>query len=242
MARAHWATLAGAPLLLWFLGACLGEEIAPEPVGEVGSADAVDGIAIPVAMPLRTPTGAQARGLASQERELRSQGPWTGSSPMTYVLAGDREAARAASLAARATRRAFEGAPPVMPHSALFGDGSKECVDCHTNGMRLGERVAHPMSHPPLANCTQCHIESRHRDFPPPRPVESGFRGRAAPAPPPVGAGPPVIPHQVLMRGRCLSCHGEFGYPGLRTSHPERAACVQCHVATAPEPSFTSSD
>lgn len=48
---------------------------------------------------------------------------------------------------------------------------------------------------------------------------------------------PPVIPHLVVALGRqdCLACHREgldLGPEGLapRTPHPERVACLQCHV------------
>ena len=39
-----------------------------------------------------------------------------------------------------------------------------------------------------------------------------------------------MMPHGTFMRTRCLSCHGEYGYPGLRTDHPRRVNCVQCHI------------
>jgi cytochrome c-type protein NapB len=44
---------------------------------------------------------------------------------------------------------------------------------------------------------------------------------------------PPTIPHSTLMRSDCLSCHGPQGLYGLRTPHPERQSCVQCHVPGA---------
>ena len=119
-----------------------------------------------------------------------------------------------------------------MPHSAIFGDGTKDCLDCHSEGMTLGSRVAHPMSHPPLANCVQCHVEGTNRLFGASEDPASTFSGLPSPgAGPRQGAlAPPQIPHHVPMRGLCLSCHGEFGYPGIRTEHPERSNCVQCHV------------
>jgi cytochrome c-type protein NapB len=182
-------------------------------------------------LPQRVRTGAAARGSQSEGRRLSQPVPWDGELMEPYELAEDRSEARARSLAERATRRAFEGAPPVMPHVPdLFGS---DCLDCHASGMAVDEeRVAHAMSHPVLASCTQCHVEAEARGLPPASPPENTFAGRrpAAPSARPFPGGPPAIPHQLTMRGRCLSCHGEFGYPGLRTSHPERALCMQCHV------------
>lgn len=146
----------------------------------------------------------------------------------------DRAAARDASLALRASRRAFEGAPPVMPHSLDYG-GTMPCLTCHESGVVIGEAVARPMSHGPMGACTQCHVSRRDRAFDELTPfLESGsdFVGRGPPGP---GArafdgAPPRVPHAVQLRGRCTSCHGEHGYPGVRTSHPLRGHCVQCHV------------
>ena len=49
------------------------------------------------------------------------------------------------------TRRAFEGAPPLVPHDLEVG---MDCLDCH----RLGENDAVITSHPERSNCVQCHI------------------------------------------------------------------------------------
>jgi cytochrome c-type protein NapB len=44
---------------------------------------------------------------------------------------------------------------------------------------------------------------------------------------------PPVIPHKVFMRENCLSCHsGPGGREEIRTTHPERTRCMQCHVGS----------
>jgi cytochrome c-type protein NapB len=42
------------------------------------------------------------------------------------------------------------------------------------------------------------------------------------------------MPHPMHMRSECDSCHGPSGRPGLRTSHPDRQNCVQCHASSAP--------
>ena len=42
---------------------------------------------------------------------------------------------------------------------------------------------------------------------------------------------PPVIPHDVDSRRKCVGCHVVPGTPeNLLTSHPERENCMQCHV------------
>jgi len=35
------------------------------------------------------------------------------------------------------------------------------------------------------------------------------------------------------MREDCMSCHGPQGLFGLRTPHPDRPSCLQCHVPNA---------
>lgn len=42
-----------------------------------------------------------------------------------------------------------------------------------------------------------------------------------------------TIPHGTQLRSDCLSCHGPPGLVGLRTPHPDRQACVQCHAPNA---------
>ena len=174
--------------------------------------------------------------LESPGRRLREPRRWRPEPVLYFVMSQDRAAARVASLEARAERRAYEGAPPVMPHSAVYGEGSRTCVDCHGAGFELGERIAHPMSHAELPNCVQCHIETDHEAFGDPgaRKELPAWRGRSVPlrraSSPDAMGQPPTIPHDLAMRGRCLSCHGELGYPGLRTTHPRRAQCVQCHI------------
>jgi cytochrome c-type protein NapB len=150
-------------------------------------------------------------------------------------LVGDAWEARARTLAARAERRAYDGAPPVMPHSRNFAK-TKTCLECHETGIRLGERFGPPLSHPHLVSCLQCHVESRNVEVPASGGVvANAFDGLRAPAGAvrPWPGAPPVIPHTTFMRTDCLSCHGPTSYPGLRTDHPQRTNCVQCHAVAA---------
>ena len=114
------------------------------------------------------------------------------------------------SLWTRATRRAFNGAPPVIPHAVEQTDDAA-CYACHGQGARVGQRAANRMSHGLLVNCLQCHAA------PPPKPFAhldivtvNSFVGAAAPTSGERAfpGAPPVIPHSTWMRERCLSCHG----------------------------------
>lgn len=142
---------------------------------------------------------------------------------------------RAESLAERAALRAYEGAPPVVPHETA-GIPVQTCRACHAEGLRAGGRFARAASHPYLVNCTQCHVEDTSSAFPTRDTPQNAFEGLR-----PAGLGgdrfapesPPTIPHPTFMRVNCVSCHGPYGYRGLRTDHPDRLNCVQCHVPQA---------
>lgn len=143
---------------------------------------------------------------------------------------------RARAVEARRAHRAYDGAPPTIPHE-VDQRGAPGCLACHGQGMKLGERVAPRISHPPYQSCNQCHVvETAPRPLVPyPDLPGNRFVGKAS-----VGNGtrawqgaPPTMPHSVHMRSECGSCHGPTGQPGLRTSHPERQSCVQCHASSA---------
>jgi len=157
------------------------------------------------------------------------------------TLTNVTEAGRAQALAERASRRAFDGAPPVVPHP-IAQDSSAACLACHGPGLAIKDKVASRMSHALYANCTQCHVPAAasvllsateapllaalaDNQFAGAHPSLKG--SRAWPG------APPTIPHRTLMRSDCLSCHGPRGLFGLRTPHPERQSCVQCHVSDA---------
>lgn len=143
--------------------------------------------------------------------------------------------ARRASLETRSQRRAYNGAPPVIPHT-IDQVGNDACLLCHGTGFAVGPHVAREAPHPYYANCTQCHA--------PPSPdalphtmagIVNGFDGVAAPF-----AGerawpgaPPTIPHSTWMRNNCQACHGPEGWQGMESTHPWRSACLQCHAPSA---------
>ncbi len=143
---------------------------------------------------------------------------------------------RAEAVARRAARRAYNGAPPVIPHPVDANDVTS-CYQCHGDGKVIGDLIAPKISHQRYTNCTQCHApvavgvpgDSQGLE------VSNGFVGLAS-----SGRGtrayvgaPPTIPHATSMRENCTSCHGTLGLTGLRSSHPWRVNCQQCHAPSA---------
>ncbi len=153
---------------------------------------------------------------------------------------------RGAALAARAARRAYDGAPPRVPHQ-VDQRNAPDCLFCHSEGLSVAGRVAPKLSHQPYLNCLQCHVVERSAgndwvipetpDAPLPQKLDTAFEGASLAEPvAPWGPGaPPPMPHTVHMRTDCASCHGPSGRDGLRTSHPERQNCLQCHAQSANE-------
>jgi nitrate reductase (cytochrome), electron transfer subunit len=166
---------------------------------------------------------------------------WTQSLPVhrdnPTEFFGDKSATnaeRAAAVATRVQRRAFSGAPPVVPH-AIDERNAQACLACHGAGFKVGQVIAPRMSHHYLPNCTQCHVESVQNApwaVASTKASESQFVGLKEPGRGDrIGPGaPPTIPHSVWMRSNCASCHGSLGKEGLRTSHPWRVNCTQCHA------------
>lgn len=142
---------------------------------------------------------------------------------------------------ARAERRAYEGAPPVIAHPP-FGSS---CGACHTESGLYVEGVgwAPPMPHgktPGLSaasNCRQCHVFRMTSGLFRENSFDGGPRisprgDRATPG------APPTIPHRIFFREDCGACHaGPAAREEIRCSHPERLRCTQCHV-----PSETSEE
>ncbi|HET9955338.1 MAG TPA: nitrate reductase cytochrome c-type subunit [Polyangiaceae bacterium] len=154
-------------------------------------------------------------------------------------------AERIATVEERSRRRAYAGAPPVIPH-AIAQRELNDCVSCHAYGVRIAGRTAPLPSHELYTNCVQCHAvapEFESAQVPDPKlSPEAGpskvneFAGlqsyglgtRAWPG------APPTIPHPTQMSSQCTSCHGPQGPNGLRTPHPDRQSCLQCHARREP--------
>lgn len=130
-------------------------------------------------------------------------------------------------------RRAYPGAPPTIPHPLLSeeGIGGKSCLQCHNNGGYVDQFKAFaPVTpHPEMLNCRQCHVPTKTTGLF----KESNFKKENFPnthqsATP---GSPPVIPHPIMMRENCMSCHAGAGArKDIRVSHANRVNCRQCHV------------
>lgn len=196
-----------------------------------GRIDLVDGVAAAVKwseLPLAR------RGPNANFKSHLSQ--LVGPPPAPEVAAG-REQRLTTTLTARAERRAYDGAPPRIPH-AIDERSTSACLACHADGVVIADRIAPRMSHPVFQNCTQCHVSLEKPQLESAgSPRDNAFAG-SLPEPGVrfLPGSPPVMPHPLWMRQTCASCHGALGPPGLRTTHPERQSCEQCH---APAPSFT---
>ncbi len=139
------------------------------------------------------------------------------------------------TLAGFYTRRAYPGAPPVIPHPTDNDQtiGGRDCLRCHGDGGYVPKFGAFSpvVPHPELVSCRQCHVSLR---------TEGRFRATnwSTVAAPPIGGaalpgGPPPIPHRLQMRENCLACHtGPGAVVELHMDHPERVNCRQCHAAT----------
>jgi len=144
------------------------------------------------------------------------------------------EGALKSAAIVRASRRAFDGAPPTIPHD----DFGIACTSCHTReGMEVPEvGYAPPSPHEKTtgmstsSRCRQCHVfmtteallvnnkfEGLRQDL---------RRGKRL-----SWISPPTIPHKTFMREDCAACHtGRAAREEIRTPHPERVRCTQCHV------------
>lgn len=133
--------------------------------------------------------------------------------------------------------RAYAGAPPVYTHEQEgdVGWAGDACLSCHKRGSSGAPVTPHPW----FGECRMCHVHQktttlfRPTDWvsvPPPA------RGkRALPSSPPVAAHPPGT-----FRQKCVVCHtGKSGVKELSSPHPERGACMQCHVPQRTEEEWT---
>jgi cytochrome c-type protein NapB len=138
------------------------------------------------------------------------------------------------STALRAGRRAYDGAPPVIPHALLGG----ACSSCHSaTGRALpGLGVAPASPHGKTvgigtdANCRQCHVFKTTGDIF----VRSDFVGRSQAVRSSdrrYPGAPPVTPHDTFAREDCVACHaGLAARPEIVCDHAERLNCAQCHA------------
>ena len=173
----------------------------------------------------------------------RSDDNWAATQAKLYEGLDEAEGGNvAAAVAARAERRAYDGAPPTIPHAVQQGTAS-ECNACHDLGLQVRDGTARMRPHDSYLSCTQCHVVMEA-----PMPADSwlaggpwsvrnSFDGLDSPT----GGdrawsiAPPEVPHQTFMRERCDSCHGPAGSSPMKSTHPERQSCEQCHAGSADE-------
>lgn len=134
--------------------------------------------------------------------------------------------------------RAFPGSPSSYAHKDE-GDYDAEpdaCLSCH----RRGTDGAPVTPHPAVPECRHCHLRAK---------AVGTFRETTfAPAPAPQrlaralpGAPPPMVHPPSALRVGCLACHGpKATVKALKTEHPERADCQQCHVSRRSTEAFSS--
>lgn len=174
----------------------------------------------------------------NRDRQAAALASLSAAVPAVITPSPHDEAAWQTERQRRSDTRAYDGAPPVIPHP-IDQRGYPSCMTCHERGAKIGNLTAPAMSHQAFTSCTQCHaaVSSTvpltgglaHSVA-----TETGFVGLE-----PAGKGtrawngaPPTIPHSTWMRDRCSSCHGNLS-DGLHTSHAQRQSCTQCHGLSA---------
>jgi nitrate reductase (cytochrome), electron transfer subunit len=143
-----------------------------------------------------------------------------------------REPNRRRTLAVFYARRAYPGAPPIIPHTVDDHQApDRACLACHAGGGWVPRFSAYaPVTpHPEQTSCRQCHVPEETRR------ASQATAGQTVAPPALRGAAmpgsPPPIPHGLEMRETCLACHaGPAAVDEIRTSHPERVSCRQCHA------------
>lgn len=161
---------------------------------------------------------------------------------LTGVTPALSSAELAVLLARRSARRAYNGAPPTVPHP-IDQHSSASCLACHGKPTRIGTVDVPQISHVAYTNCIQCHAPQQGPGpalaAPPPALATPVLANTFAGLPPPTGGtraysgAPPTVPHSTAMRQNCLACHGPGGSSAIKTTHNLRQSCVQCHALDA---------
>jgi nitrate reductase (cytochrome), electron transfer subunit len=245
------AVIAASALLLAALDGAVGRRLERSGTGSVTPSESAlhAGAAAPRAVPGPLTAGPPIRGEAFVFRTR------VGDLAVDDSVAR-RPGAHPRTLQGYRAIRAYPGAPPRVPHGLTPEEALGErCNNCHERGgysPRFGAYV--PVTpHPELRSCLQCHptdaavvglaLPDRRVDATCRQCHAPGARADGAPRLdwqaagwPAVGGRradgtPPEIPHDLLLRGDCVACHaGPAAVAELRTSHPERANCRQCHL------------
>jgi len=157
--------------------------------------------------------------------------------------------------------RSYPGAPPRIPHALMPEEfQTAGCKTCHQRGgysLRFAAYV--PVTpHPERGICLQCHVgedslmgirvsgdepnarcpQCHGRGGPPNKEASLTWATSVWPQlpKPTPDQRPPAIPHGLLFRENCVTCHsGPAAVEEIRTTHAEQANCRQCHLAPDPE-------
>jgi cytochrome c-type protein NapB len=231
-------------------------EPGPAPSPALPTTDQVPGRALDALYPLPFEGRIPDAPIPSEAYVFRRGSAEPGTSPVAQRLAD----ALPRTLVGYRSRRAFPGAPPPIPHGLTVEEfRESRCNACHLRGgyaQRFGA-YAPVTPHPEYSGCLQCHVPEAMKvgidlpdegrdvicrqchvdpDMPPPSLVSLDWR---SPSWPELGqrvmpASPPLIPHELQLREGCLACHaGPGAVREVRTDHPERVSCRQCHLPAA---------
>jgi len=139
----------------------------------------------------------------------------------------------------RESLRAYEGAPPVIPHS-INRTTSDYCLVCHEKGvifeaeavvMNQKNAQAKITPHPQWVNCIQCHglriddSKFRKNKFMPYRITSTPFTKTKDNE-----GTPPAMPHMLQNHDNCIVCHlSKTAYATIIPEHGETEGCPLCH-------------
>ncbi|MCB1159715.1 MAG: nitrate reductase cytochrome c-type subunit [Leptospiraceae bacterium] len=148
---------------------------------------------------------------------------------MLFACKSEKEAKLDSFREKRYTNRAYEGAPPTIPHSVEEW-GRENCLSCHEEGKAAREgKLAKVTPHAFQLSCRQCHVPSvsnsqfQKTDFVGYR--LTGVLNKVQ------ALSPPYIPHRLQDRKNCIACHLSESSPEiLKPAHGLRVNCLQCHV------------
>jgi nitrate reductase (cytochrome), electron transfer subunit len=104
------------------------------------------------------PSGQPAEARSYRDMQTRSYGPNAELPPRWWKQLATR-APVPHDDAKRAARRAYQGAPPTIPH-AVDQLAPPACLACHQTGVTIGAVSAPVMNHPRRDSCLQCHVVS----------------------------------------------------------------------------------
>jgi nitrate reductase cytochrome c-type subunit len=88
-----------------------------------------------------------------QLRQLR----WAGGLLAALVLSFGAASAQSAERQSARLPRAYQGAPPLIPHDVEARKGA--CLTCHESGLAEAPIVPHPTR---SFSCLQCHVGQDH--------------------------------------------------------------------------------